>query len=214
MAWRRFSSELSAMSRTAFVRSLRPSRKRSSMSACTWLRLRVSTRLRSALGVFVFVRVGVQQWVRPHLLPSLHKTTSVLSGKGFGFISSNGSPVQLSVQGAAPPGSWELSSQLVTNSGHVATGAESAAFVQQYCPAVASPPPFKGGPTHPVAAPPGIREAFEACQAQAAKTFHLVVSYQPASRYWTFQWLELGIYVGLGLMMAALCFWWVTRRIR
>lgn len=167
------------------------------------------------LGTFVFVRIAVQQWVRPHLLPPLHKSMSILSSKDFGFISSGGSPVQLTAGGSPPMGSWELSSQLVTSSGHVATGAERAAFVQQYCPGIAAPPPFKGGGVgHPVAAPPGIQQAFEACRAQAARTFHVVVSYQPAGRYWTFQWLELGIFVALGLITAALCFWWVTRRIR
>ncbi len=168
----------------------------------------------ATLGVFVFVRIAVQQWVRPHLLSPLHKTMSILSVKDFGFISSNGAPVELTARGSSPPGPWELSSQLVTSSGHVATGAERAAFVQHYCPAVAAPPPFRGGPSHPVAAPPGIREAFDTCQQQAAKTFHVLVTYQPASRYWTFQWLELGIFLALGLVAAGLCFWWVTQRIR
>jgi hypothetical protein len=169
----------------------------------------------ATLGVFVFARVAIQLWVRPHLLSPVHKTMSILTAKDFGFISSGGSPVQITARGASPPGSWELSSQLVTSSGHVATAAERAAFVQQYCPSIAAPPPFNGGgPNHPVKAPPGISHAFDVCQAQAAKTFHLVVSYQPASRYWTFQWLELGIFVVLGLIAAALCFWWVTRRVR
>jgi hypothetical protein len=42
--------------------------------------------------------------------------------------------------------------------------------------------------------------------------FHLVVAYQPASRYWTFQWLESGLFVALALIVAGACYWWVTRR--
>jgi hypothetical protein len=38
------------------------------------------------------------------------------------------------------------------------------------------------------------------------------VTYQPASRYWAFQWLETGIFVALALLAAAGCYWVVTRR--
>jgi hypothetical protein len=169
----------------------------------------------ATLGVFVFVRIGVQLWVRPHLLSPLHKTASVLATGDFGFVSNNGGPPMIIAKGAAPPGSWQLSSQLVTSSGHVATNADRAAFVQDHCHRVLIAPPIsKGGPDHPVPAPPALVHALHACQAQAAQTFHLVVGYQPANRYWTFQWLELGIFVGLGLLAAAGCFWWVTRRVR
>jgi hypothetical protein len=41
----------------------------------------------------------------------------------------------------------------------------------------------------------------------------VLVTYQPASHYWPFQWLELGIYVLLGLLAAGMTFWWVTRRV-
>jgi hypothetical protein len=47
---------------------------------------------------------------------------------------------------------------------------------------------------------------------QAAKLFHVLVAYQPANRYWTFQWLEAGIFITLALLAAAGCYWWVTRR--
>ncbi|HYY79164.1 MAG TPA: hypothetical protein VFD04_08275 [Actinomycetes bacterium] len=47
---------------------------------------------------------------------------------------------------------------------------------------------------------------------QAAKLFRLLVTYQPANRYWTFQWLETGIFIALALAAAIGCYWWVTRR--
>jgi hypothetical protein len=43
--------------------------------------------------------------------------------------------------------------------------------------------------------------------------FHEVVTYQPANRYWTFQWYELAIYVAVALVLSALCVWWVRRRL-
>ncbi len=38
-------------------------------------------------------------------------------------------------------------------------------------------------------------------------------TYQPAARYWPFQWYETAIFVGLALLTAAFCFWWVRRRL-
>jgi hypothetical protein len=37
--------------------------------------------------------------------------------------------------------------------------------------------------------------------------------YQPADRYWTFQWLETGIFVGLALALVGLAYWWLRRRL-
>jgi hypothetical protein len=42
--------------------------------------------------------------------------------------------------------------------------------------------------------------------------FHVALTYQPASRYWTFQWLETGIFFALALTAAIACYYWVTRR--
>ena len=44
-------------------------------------------------------------------------------------------------------------------------------------------------------------------------TYHELVTYQPASRYWTFQWAETAVYVGLAILLAGACLWWVRRRI-
>jgi hypothetical protein len=40
-----------------------------------------------------------------------------------------------------------------------------------------------------------------------------VLVYQPASRYWAFQWYEMAIFLGLALICGAFCFWWMRRRI-
>lgn len=168
----------------------------------------------ATLGVFVFVRIAVQQWVRPHLLSPVH-TVAAVANTGFGFISRNGGPPDLVVKAGGPSGSWVLSSQLVDHSGHVTTAAERAAFVAQYCPGVVGPGP-KGpvsGPDNPVPAPADVQAAFNACHDQVVRHFHVLVTYQPARHYWPFQWLELGIYVVLGLVAAVLCFWWVTKRV-
>jgi hypothetical protein len=40
-----------------------------------------------------------------------------------------------------------------------------------------------------------------------------LLTYQPISRYWPFQWYETVIYIGLAVALAAFCVWWVRRRL-
>jgi ABC-type transport system involved in multi-copper enzyme maturation permease subunit len=161
----------------------------------------------TTLAVFVSARIATTLWVWPHLLSPLHKTVSLFSADQFGFASTNGSSVTLVARGSAPHNAWMLSSQILTNTGHVATAAERTAFVRQHCPNVVVPPPGAPSP-HVVDA---AARAGEACSNLAVRSFHLLVSYQPANRYWTFQWLETGIFFALALLAAAGCYWWVTR---
>jgi hypothetical protein len=51
----------------------------------------------------------------------------------------------------------------------------------------------------------------EAMACLAAKKLHVSVSYQPADRYWTFQWLELAIYLALAGLLAGFAFWRIPR---
>jgi hypothetical protein len=44
-------------------------------------------------------------------------------------------------------------------------------------------------------------------------TFRQTVVYQPASRYWPFQWAELGVFVALALALAAFSAWWIRSRL-
>jgi hypothetical protein len=39
------------------------------------------------------------------------------------------------------------------------------------------------------------------------------LAYQPASRFWTFQWIETGIYVAISALTLGLTVWWVRRRL-
>jgi hypothetical protein len=43
--------------------------------------------------------------------------------------------------------------------------------------------------------------------------YHVRTVYQPADRYWAFQWLETAIFVGLGLALIGLAYWWLRRRL-
>jgi len=54
-----------------------------------------------------------------------------------------------------------------------------------------------------------LAQCFQANGARA-----IFVSYQPASRFWTFQWIETGIYLAISALALGLTVWWVRRRIQ
>ena len=164
----------------------------------------------TTLAVYAFTLVATTAWVRPHLVSAATSTVSLLDAERFDFTSSNGAPLIIEAQASGPPNSWTLSSRLVDRSGHIATAAERAAFVHQNCPTIGLPPSAPAG--HATIGPGPGSAAVEACRTQASSAFHLVVRYLPADRYWTLQWLELGVYVALALVAAVGCWWWVTRR--
>jgi hypothetical protein len=85
-------------------------------------------------------------------------------------------------------GSWMLSRNIVDASGHAVTG------------------PLKV-PAECVAAP---RAGVQSCLDGLG--FHDVVKYHPASQYWTFQWMEAGLYLGLGAGLVILALIYTLRR--
>lgn len=46
----------------------------------------------------------------------------------------------------------------------------------------------------------------------ATSNLHIEVDYQPADRYWIFQWIETGIFLALSALLAGFCSWWLRRR--
>jgi ABC-type transport system involved in multi-copper enzyme maturation permease subunit len=164
----------------------------------------------TTIAAFVAARIAVGLWIRPHLLAPTHTAMSLLHSGGFGISFGDGSSVKLVAQGTAPHNAWTLSSHLVNSSGQVATSSQMSAFLRQHCPTIARPPSLPSSGHVAVQAP--NQAAFQACMNQAAQSFHVVVTYLPANRYWTLQWLETGIFVALALAAATGCYWWVTRR--
>jgi ABC-type transport system involved in multi-copper enzyme maturation permease subunit len=163
----------------------------------------------TTLVAYVVVRIAVTQWVRPNLLTPVHKTMSLLSSGGLGISSNNGHAFTLVAKGTAPYNAWNLSSKLVTHSGTVASANQISAFVRQSCPKILPPGSLPTG--HKVVQAPNPA-VFQACFSHAAQKFQLLVTYLPANRYWTLQWLETGIFFALALVAAAGCYVWVTRR--
>ncbi|MGC2167558.1 MAG: hypothetical protein WA580_00480 [Acidimicrobiales bacterium] len=152
-------------------------------------------------GLFNFV-------VRQHFATALHATFSFTSPSGGG----------LRLGGSLNPGDWILSSVVKNSAGKVfprlngginfqPDGNGAVTFVGAgRCPNKIPGTLGGGGNSGP---PKAVREALAKC----VNSFHLheIVSYQPVSRYWNFQWYELSSYVVLSLILAAFSVWWIRR---
>ena len=89
------------------------------------------------------------------------------------------------------PEAWILSSAAINAAG------QPVSAIPASC--LSGPPVGKGASPNagPCMARRGIREA---------------ITYQPASRYWPFQWIETGIFLALALALTGVCFWRLGRR--
>jgi hypothetical protein len=147
------------------------------------------------LAVFAAVQVAVPLGVRPYLIPPV-RTVSALSASNITAVGDGGpgggggkAPnTSLSVTAKADiPGAWVYSSQVTAPDGSISIGSEPR---------------------------PCVSGSYSACTT-ALTRLHLrqVVTYQPASRYWAFQFAETGLYLLLALLLAGFCLLRVNRRL-
>jgi ABC-type transport system involved in multi-copper enzyme maturation permease subunit len=166
----------------------------------------------ATLAVFLGVRLGFTYGVRQYLISPKHLTASLDSiTEGFG-IKNGGTP---SLVFGAPnlPNAWIYSTQAVDSSGHVLT----PNIVSAACPDLANglPLPVPGSGTGDSSAGPApisAQDTLHACVTKLSSTYHGVVTYQPASRYWIFQVYETAIFLAAALALAGLCFYLLRRR--
>jgi hypothetical protein len=164
------------------------------------------------LVTFVATRIAIQQWVHPHLIAPV-TLASTIGPNTIGFGSDNGGPVAVQAGGPDIPSAWIYSSQFVNKAGHVV----SPSTVTKLCPnlGIARPAKILPGSGAEGALPPigNVQSALQSCTTKLRGSYHLVTTYQPAHHYWPMQWAELGLYLGLALVLAGLCYWWVRHRI-
>jgi hypothetical protein len=172
----------------------------------------------STLAVFVFIRIAFNHWIRPHLITPLKAVTPLSLNTIGGFGSQNGSALNLFPGAPNIPNGWIYSTQIVDKAGHALT----SQYLAKACPSLVAlaggngPPPGLGGggatSVH-IKAPAGANTALQDCVVKLSSTFHQISSYQPGSRYWSFQWYELGIYLAGALVLSGLSIWWVRTRL-
>ncbi len=156
------------------------------------------------LAIFVALQVAMPLWVRPNLAPP-DRTVIPVTSQGVSGPSQTGPGGDIfslyaeSISGQ--PGAWLLSSGPVNAAGQ-ATSATPAA-----CASVGSGP--GAGPQGNAFGPGQGPAAFVACL--GSHGIREAITYQPASRYWRFQWTETAIYLALALVLTGYCFRRLTR---
>jgi hypothetical protein len=143
------------------------------------------------LAIFAVVQIAMPTLIRQHLIAPDHRSTAVTA------VSLTGNTVRRRPGGNSSlivftsvtmPGAWVLSNRTVTAAGHAYTGPAPQACMSQS------------------AAP-------QACEAGVLRlNLRQLVTYLPASRYWTLQWYETAIFLMVSLGLTGFCFWRVRRR--
>lgn len=146
------------------------------------------------LVALVAVLLVVTTFVRPYLLPPQQMTVAIV-GKDITNITGDDTRGILEIGVRNPAGAWVLANETVDAAGNVADPLPD--FVQSCAPRPGQGPPERG--------------SMEQCMAQLGQHgYQQRLTYQPGSRFWPLQWLELALY----LAMTALLTWFSFRRLR
>jgi hypothetical protein len=145
------------------------------------------------LAVFAAVQIAMPLLVRPHLIPPTRSNVEITTSNLEGFGAPRNGLMQARAV-AADTDAWLLSSHTVDASGHAVDTIPLSASSGP-CSTSKLEPPF-------------------ACLAEIKRLgYRQQMTYQPASRFWPFQWYETGIYTALALGLAGFCFWRIRRRL-
>jgi hypothetical protein len=137
------------------------------------------------------------------VVPAIVATLVVYSGLAFvtaGFLRPHYlTPLLASINGTVPDNAWVIS-QWWSKDGRFAFGGyPPSSILNQFC----APPPVATGKA-------GAQQGWGPCLVQHGYT--MWTSYQPASRFWTFQWIEGGWLLALSALLIAATVWLAARR--
>lgn len=142
---------------------------------------------------FAAVRWVVAQRIRPKFFTPLTQRTAIsLSTPLRTDFTQSGVHIAASARGILP-NDWITSVKIVNDSGHVPT----QAFLNKACP------------LSKTSVQPSLN--LQTCLSHIAAKYHELVTYQPHSRYWSFQWFESGVFLGLAAILAVMCVLWIRR---
>lgn len=140
------------------------------------------------LVVFAGVQILMPTLIQPHLITPAQVTAPFNANTANEIMITSPGNSMTVVGDFSRQGAWILSNHTITPSGQVFTGPATSACLSN-------------------SAPPQLCNNWLNSQ-------HLrqLISYQPASRFWPLQWLEMAIYLVLAAGLGLLCVWQVRRR--
>jgi hypothetical protein len=144
------------------------------------------------LAIFAVLQMVMPLWVRPHLFPPDSTITTLSSFAAVNVPIESGTFTVIPDGFDSQPEAWILSSGAVNTTGTPVSDLPAACMQLMQT----------GKASHP---------ALLDCL--ASHGIRIAVTYQPASRYWAFQWTETAIYVAFALALAGYCFWRIRRRL-
>ncbi len=161
---------------------------------------------------YVGARLAMTYVIRPALISPEHTTAPLRAASGLGFTTGpGGGPLTFVASAPSIPNAWVYSTSLADRTGHTVATHVLQRFLQIHCPTLPQPPGAVASGARRVVGNPDV--AFNACVSRLAANFHLLVSAQPASRYWPFQWYETGIFLAAAAALAVFSHWWTRHRL-
>jgi len=166
---------------------------------------------------FVATRVVVTTWLRPHLFAPVLRDFA-LNPASIGLLGPAAlqpSPPNIpnaritSTYQPNIPNAWITSTQIVDKAGHALT----TQILKADCPGIGKGGPGPAGPHSHGPASAAAQQGLHDCVEKVGATYHLAVTYQPADRYWAFQWYEMAIFFGLAVVLLAFAAWWIRYRV-
>jgi hypothetical protein len=155
-----------------------------------------------ALVGFIAARIVVMYWVRPFLATPRQSSLSLSDAAPSFSLSAliGGGPVDISLRPPEVnlPGAWVYGAQLVDAAGN----RPDQQVIARACPALIQ------------VAQSGhlTKDDFHACVDTLSATYHTVITYQPADRFWPFQWAETAIFLAAALALCGFTYWWIRRQ--
>jgi ABC-2 family transporter protein len=159
----------------------------------------------TTLALFVATRLAFLHLIQPHLVAPAHLSVALNPTSIGGLEIINGGPPTLTPNPPTIPNAWIYSTHIVDKAGHVLT----PQMLATACPNIGAVGPPAGGGPAPV--PQNVQAGLQSCVGKLSSTYHLVVTYQPPSHYWTFQWYVLGTFLAAAAILVGVSFWAVRR---
>ena len=140
----------------------------------------------TALAGFAAIQIAWPIWIRQHLIAPVRTVVALNPANVYQIKTINNSMILSAMPNFSQQGAWVLSSQIVDRSGRM---------------------------PHVMARSVCLGSNMQACQAWIG-TLHLrqIVAYEPASRFWDFQWTETAIFLAAAMALAGFCVWWIRIR--